>query len=123
MITFIKAQAASLMATIVDFSIYIILVEGFHAWYLAASIAGTISGGVANFMLGRKWVFRSTDRKIPVQAIKYMLVWGGNLLLVSGGVYALKQFGGVNYIAAKVVVSIVVGFSYNYLLQKRFVFK
>ena len=44
MVTFIKAQAASLAATIVDFAVTIILVEVFHCWYLAASVIGTISG-------------------------------------------------------------------------------
>ncbi|WP_026768397.1 GtrA family protein [Asinibacterium sp. OR53] len=123
MVTFIKAQAASLAATIVDFAVTIILVEVFHCWYLAASVIGTISGGVANFMLGRRWVFKATEKGIPMQAIKYLLVWTGNLVLVSGGVYVVTNYGRINYVLSKILVSIVIGATYNYLMQKRFVFK
>lgn len=123
MVTFIKAQAASLAATIVDFAVTIILVEVFRCWYLAASVTGTISGGVANFMLGRRWVFKATEKGIPMQAIKYLLVWTGNLVLVSGGVYVVTNYGRINYVLSKILVSIVIGSTYNYLMQKRFVFK
>ncbi len=123
MVTFIKAQAASLAATIVDFAVTIILVEVFHCWYLAASVIGTISGGVANFVLGRRWVFKATEKGIPIQAIKYLLVWMGNLVLVSGGVYVVTNYGRINYVLSKMLVSVVIGSTYNYLMQKRFVFK
>lgn len=123
MVTFIKAQAASLAATIVDFAVTIILVEVFHCWYLAASVIGTISGGVANFVLGRRWVFKATEKGIPIQAIKYLLVWMGNLVLVSGGVYVVTNYGRINYVLSKILVSVVIGSTYNYLMQKRFVFK
>lgn len=123
MVTFIKAQAASLPATIVDFAVTIILVEVFHCWYLAASVIGTISGGVANFVLGRRWVFKATEKGIPIQAIKYLLVWMGNLVLVSGGVYVVTNYGRINYVLSKMLVSVVIGSTYNYLMQKRFVFK
>jgi putative flippase GtrA len=75
MATFIKAQAASLTATIVDFTVTVLLKEVFHCWYLLASILGTVSGGVVNFMMNRSWVFRARDKKIHYQAIKYILVW------------------------------------------------
>ena len=123
MATFIKAQAASLAATIADFSITIILVEWFRCWYLAASVAGTVCGGIINFMLGRKWVFEAGEKGIPKQAVKYLLVWTGNMVLVSGGVYLFTHYGGLNYVLSKVIVSVIVGFTYNYLMQKNFVFK
>ena len=123
MVTFIKAQAASLAATIVDFAVTIILVEVFHGRYLAAKVIGTISGGVANFVLGRRWVFKATEKGIPIQAIKYLLVWMGNLVLVSGGVYVVTNYGRINYVLSKMLVSVVIGSTYNYLMQKRFVFK
>lgn len=121
--TFVKAQAASLAATIVDFAVFIILTELFRCWYLAASITGTISGGITNFLLGRVWVFDATQRKIPLQAFKYLLVWIGNLLLVSGGVFIVKEYIGLTPLMSKIIVSLIVGFTYNYLLQKKFVFK
>ena len=123
MVTFVKAQAASLAATIVDFSVFLILTEWLNCWYLAASITGTISGGVTNFLLGRIWVFDATEKKIPLQAFKYALVWTGNLILVSAGVFVVKEYAGLSPLASKIIVSLIVGFTYNYMLQKKFVFK
>ena len=123
MVTFVKAQAASLAATIVDFAVFILLTAGFNCWYLAASITGTISGGVTNFLLGRVWVFDATQGKIPKQAFKYVLVWTGNLLLVSGGVFVVTEYAQLTPLASKIIVSLIVGFTYNYMLQKKFVFK
>lgn len=123
MVTFVKAQAASLAATIVDFSVFIILTERLNCWYLAASITGTISGGITNFLLGRVWVFDATQGKVPKQAFKYILVWAGNLLLVSGGVFVVTEYAQLTPLASKIIVSLIVGFTYNYMLQKKFVFK
>jgi len=121
--TFFKAQAASLTATVVDFSVTVVLKEWLHCWYLLASILGTVSGGIVNFSMNRRWVFSVRHKKMYWQAIKYLMVWGGNLVLVSAGVFLLTHYGGLSYLVSKVAVSLVVGFFYNYTLQKRFVFK
>ncbi len=123
MITFAKAQAASLTATGVDFAVTIVLKECLHIGYLPASISGTVSGGVVNFLMNRSWVFRAHDGKIHFQAAKYIMVWIGNLLLVSGGMVVLTKYAGLNYIVSKIMVSVLVGVLYNYVLQKKFVFK
>ena len=123
MATFIKAQAASLTATGVDFAMTIVLKELLGVGYLLSSILGTISGGIANFMINRHWVFMANGRRIHHQAVKYILVWIGNLLLVSGGVFVLTRYVGFNYIVSKVTTSLMVGVFYNYVLQKKFVFK
>ncbi|GAC1440640.1 MAG: hypothetical protein NVSMB63_07310 [Sediminibacterium sp.] len=123
MVTFVKAQAAALAASLLDFSVTIVLVELFHAWYLAASIAGTVSGGIANFLLARIWVFNAREKMVHWQAVKFLLVWLGYLALISGGVYAVTNYGGISYVLSKILVSVILGISYNYVLQKRFVFK
>lgn len=123
MATFIKAQAASLTATAVDFALTIVLKEFLGVGYLLASILGTLSGGVVNFLVNRSWVFKAKEGRIHFQAAKYVMVWLGNLVLVSGGVLVLTRYGGINYIVSKVTTSLLVGVFYNYVLQKRFVFK
>jgi putative flippase GtrA len=123
MATFIKAQAASLTATAVDFGVTIFLKELLGCWYLLASVLGTMSGGIVNFSMNRSWVFSAKDKKIHFQAVKYLMVWLGNLVLVSGGVFLLTHYGKISYLVSKIAVSGMVGIFYNYALQKRFVFK
>ena len=122
MLTFIKAQASSLLASIFDFMTTIVSVQLFGVWYIAGSITGTIAGGWLNFTMGRRWVFKSGESKIYKQLIKYFIVWVGNLVLVTSGVFVLTRVVGLNYILSKLSVSLVVGSTYNYLMQKRFVF-
>ncbi|PSK95014.1 GtrA family protein [Taibaiella chishuiensis] len=123
MFTFLKAQVSSLLSTAVDFLITILLKELFGVWYLAASVTGTICGGITNFLLGRTWVFASKQKAAGPQALKYGLVWTGNLLLNAGGMYLFTDTFGFKYWISKVSVSLIVGIGYNYVLQKFFVFK
>lgn len=123
MATFIKAQAASLAATCFDFLTTIVLVNVFGWWYLAGSVTGTIAGGLLNFMIGRLWAFNAGEGKIEWQFIKYVLVWTGNLLLNAAGVFMITQYIGLSYVISKVITAVVVGIGYNYVLQKKFVFR
>jgi putative flippase GtrA len=123
MLTFIKAQAASLTASLVDFLTTILLVELLHCWYLWGTAAGTIAGGITYFLLGRTWVFSAAERKMLPQMVRYLLIWTGYLLLNAGAVFLITHYASVNYIFSKMGVSVLLGVSYNYGFQKYFVFK
>ena len=122
MSTFIKAQASSIIATLFDFLTTIVCKEFFYFWYVIASLLGTIVGGTTNFVLGRNWVFNRKEKKMPRQIVKYLIIWNGNLLLSTLGVFIVTHYLGLSYIISKIIVSVIVGVSYNYLLQKKFVF-
>ncbi len=123
MFTFLKAQASSLISTMVDFLVTVLLREVFQVWYLTASVTGTVCGGVTNFMLGRNWVFLSKEDEVEYQAVKYLIVWLGNLALNAGGTYVFTSVLGIEYWMSKILISLIVGIGYNYVLQKFFVFK
>lgn len=123
MIVFIKANLASLTASFFDYVITICLVSFLHMDVVLSSMTGTICGGVLYFIVGRNWVFASRNGKVHHQALRYSWVWAGNLLLNTAGMFLLTKRLKVQYIIAKVFVSLLVGFFYNYVLQKRYVFK
>lgn len=120
--TFARAQIASLVASIVDFWVTIILKEWLGFWYVSASATGTIAGGVTNFSMGRQWVFKSFNRQAEIQLFRYLLVWMGYLILTTSGVYLLTHYTPMTYLISKVIVSLFMAISYNYPLQKKFVF-
>ncbi|MGN8059552.1 MULTISPECIES: GtrA family protein [unclassified Pedobacter] len=122
MFTYLKAQASSLVASATDFGVTIIAANLFGWWYLAASITGTVTGGAVNFYVNRKWVFESESTAIKWQILKYILVWTGNLIIVTAGVFVLTHFFNLNYVLAKVLSSVLTGVSYNYIMQKQFIF-
>lgn len=123
MLTFLKAQGASMVASAVDFLVTIIAVELFGIWYVMGTIIGTVSGGVTHFTIGRTLVFNPTIKKVPTQIFKYFIAWNGSLLLNALGVFLVTQYLNVNYVISKILISILVGFSYNYIIQKKYVFK
>ncbi|GGE65450.1 putative flippase GtrA [Pedobacter psychrotolerans] len=122
MLRYLKAQASSLMASLADFAVTLAAVKLLGLWYLAGSITGTIVGGMINFYINRNWVFNANTKALKWQVLKYILVWLGNLALVTTGVYLLTNFYHLNYMRSKVLVSIIVGISYNYIMQKQFIF-
>jgi putative flippase GtrA len=123
MMTVAKAQVASLVASLIDFATSIFLARVVGWWYLAASITGTVVGGIVNFTINRHWVFEAREKRVATQAFKYIVVWVGNLLLNAAGVYLITHYMKVNFVISKIIVSLLVGFFYNYLLQKKVVFK
>jgi putative flippase GtrA len=122
MATFVKAQASSLIASLFDFLTTVVCKEFFYLWYVVANIIGTIVGGATNFVLGRVWVFHKKEKSAPKQILKYILVWSGNAFLNTAGVFLVTHYIGLSYIISKIIVSFLVGISYNYVLQKKFVF-
>ncbi|HEX8279250.1 MAG TPA: GtrA family protein [Segetibacter sp.] len=123
MITFLKANISSSIASFFDYLVTIFLVSFFKVDVVIASTTGTVCGGVLNFLVGRNWVFQSRQKKANEQAARYGLVWVGNLMLNTSGMYLLTKLLKVHYVPAKFIVSFVVGICYNYTLQKKFVFK
>lgn len=122
--TFLKAQASSLSASFVDYTTMLLLVEVGAMWDIPASIIGTIAGGITNFFIGRFWVFEASEKAVKGQAFKYAMVWCGNFLLNAWGFYLMRRFAtDIDYRISKILVSITIGFSYNYFLQKRFVYR
>lgn len=119
----LKAQAASAAGTAVDFLVTIACVEVLHSWYLPATVLGNVAGGMANFYLGRHYVFNAPHQRAQAQGVRYFMVWLGSMLLNAAGVYLFTQLLHVNYVHSKVVVSLLVGVGFNYFLQLYFVFK
>lgn len=126
MLTFLKAQLAAIAGSAVDFLIYALMVQltgNSPAMVSLATAEGAVSGGVINFLIARKWVFNEGQHKKRVQVARYILVWVGSILLNSLGMYLFTYFTTLNYMLARILVSVLVGVLYNYFLQKRFVFK
>jgi putative flippase GtrA len=120
---FFKLQAASVLGSIIDYCSTILGVEILHVWYLAASISGNLLGGCLQFLLNRTWVFPNIEANPRIQALKFTLVFLSNILLSAFAVYILTACYHLNYLLSKTVVSVLLGVSYNYFMQKKFVFR
>jgi len=123
MITFVKTQIALIAGSVADFGLTFFLVGILHVPYVAGNLGGNIAGAGMQFILCRGWVFRARGNGIRSQVFKFVLVYAGNLLLSAAGIYFFTHFFGINYMVSKLITSVTLGLSYNYLLQKQFVFQ
>jgi len=119
---FIRVQVASILGSAADYAATILLTEIFRCPYLISNFLGNILGGTAQFNLCRHWAFKNVEGRMPVQATRFIIAFAGNLVLSAAGIYLMTRFLGLNYIVSKTITSIGLGVSYNYWIQKKYVF-
>lgn len=129
---YLKAQGSSLIASAIDFTVFNlcdVLLKHYsllpsNTRVVTSNMVGNISGGIINFLTNRNLVFSGANKEASrKQGMKYAYVWTGNLLLNAGGIYVLNEILGLDKNISKLIVSLFLGLTYNYLLQKNFVFK
>lgn len=135
--TFVKALLSSQIASLVDIIVTFLLVNLFGLYYVVSTFTGSVAGGIFNCILNYEWTFDFPDCPKRNIAVKYFIVWIGNLLLNTYGTYLLTEwvkdmswvkevetFAYTNvFMIPKVIVAVLVGVFWNYMLQKYFVFR
>jgi putative flippase GtrA len=121
-LTFSKAAIAALAATVVDFGTLTIWVEVLHQFYPIGVALGAAFGAITNFSLNRHWAFDAAHAPVGKQAVRYGIVSLGSLCLNTGGVWLVTEKLHLFYMISKIVVALMVGFLFNYPLQRRFVY-
>ena len=118
-----RSQLVAGLATVVDFGTLIFCVEVLRIWYGLGTILGAVSGATTSFWLGRVWSFNATQEHAHLQAVRYVFVSAGSLLLNFGGVVALTELAHLKYWVSKAIVALAVGLMYNFTLHRLFVFR
>ncbi len=121
--SFFRYNIVAIIATSIDFLVFILLTEALQLWYLFSAIVGAVLGGITAFVLERNWTFMKSDGKLSCQSVKYFMVWLASIFLNITGLYIMVEYAACRYIFSKVVVAIVVGIGFNFLTHKYFVFK
>ncbi len=121
LVTFVRANIASLSATAVDYVILIISHSFFHLRLPGAITIGVIADGITFFSIAHGWAFGPTGRTVGSEGIRYFPVWLGCLALNAFGTIYLSQFL-TPYFIARVTTSLLVFFVWNYPLYRFWVF-
>jgi putative flippase GtrA len=117
-----RHQIGSLVATAVDFGTMIAFVELLGISAVRATALGAALGGIANFSLGRTWIFRHQSGRLGGQAARYALVSAAGAGWNALGETVVHDRAHIQYIVARALVSIVVSLLWNYPMQREFVF-
>ena len=111
-------------ATGTDFLTLLFCKEVLGVYYVLATFIGACFGATVAFFLGRNWTFFNKEGHISSQSIKFLVVVGGSILLNTFGEYFftdIVQIG--HYMFARVVTAVTVGITYNFPMQRYFVFR
>lgn len=121
LITFLRANISSLIATAVDYIILIISYKLFHIGLESATILGVVLGGLTFFLLAHGWVFDASGRSIRSEGIRFFFVWSGSLILNVISTIIIAKLP-IPYYIARVLGSILVFIFWNYPLNKFWAF-
>jgi len=121
--SFYRSQFASIVATAADFLVTIIFTEIITLFYAFSSAIGNLVGAIISFLLGRNWAFNSKEDKVEWQAIRYGITSFMSMGINTVGVYWVTENFEISYIISKIIVAILVGMTFNFLMFRYFVFK
>ncbi|MDR2409797.1 MAG: GtrA family protein [Bacteroidales bacterium] len=134
---FLRAQLSSQLASITDFLVTILLAKLLGIYYVYATFIGSVCGGITNCIVNYKWTFKAIGIKKRYVAFKYLMVWFGSIFLNTSGTYLMTEllkkiiwldkllghlFDDI-FIVSKIVVSLLVGYLWNYNMQRLFVYR
>jgi putative flippase GtrA len=120
---FVRHQAASVVATVVDFGTMVALVELARLDPAVATLVGATFGAVVNFTMNRHVTFERAGDTLGPQAARYAVVSAA-----SAGLNALLEYFGTHvvaapYLAVRIVVAVAVSVLWNYPMHRSFVFR
>lgn len=136
--TFLRSAVSSQASGWVDFIVGFVMfywIFNQHLSWLATGI-GVVAGGIVNCIICYKFTFRAENCSWQAVVVKYALVWIGNLILNSGGTellyillkkwHVLEDLGFKTagyYSTARLVMSLLVSWFWNFILQRNFVYR
>lgn len=134
---FLRAQFTSQISSATDFLSTSAFAFLLNMYYPIATFLGCVLGGIVNFTFNYRWSFKATGVKKRHVILKFFMVWSVSLFLNTSGTVALTEwikrytnlshfFGLVDddiFILVKAFVSLLVGFGWNYTMNKYFVYR
>jgi putative flippase GtrA len=121
LITLLRFELASLVATAVDLGFFTAAVRlGLDP--IAATPLGALCGAITNFTINRQVTFRAGGGRVSRQAVRYLLVSAASLGLNTLGEALFYGVLHLHYLLARIISGAAVGLLWNYPLHRWFVF-
>ena len=134
--TFLRSIASSQAASWVDMLLGFALFAWVNLAPWLATAAGAVAGGVVNCIINYRFTFHASECDWRAVIVKYTMVWTGSVALNSLGTealyYALSNWHWLEnigfrpdgyYAAARLSVSLIVSWCWNFVLQRYFVYR
>lgn len=119
----LKVGCSGVVATFVDLTVLLALVELFHVSVVFAVFVAATSGAVSSFLVNKYWAFGDKAPISAVQVLSFAGVALGSAFGVSAVVQVLSVQLGLPYLIAKGVGALLLFAFWTYPVQSRVVFK
>lgn len=140
--TFLRSIVSSQAGSWVDlgsrmlfYSLIFVGMDPFYRSNISVAI-GAVLGGVVNCIINYKFTFHADGQSVKAVSVKYFMVWIGSLLLNMYGTtflarplskwHLLQSWGFTEdgiFATSTLIVSLLVSWFWNFLLQRRFVYR
>jgi putative flippase GtrA len=121
----VKFMFVGSVAFVTDFGTYTTLTRVFvelQPYYVIVSICTSFLAMLVAYFLNHNWTFRQTDKPSVVVASRYFIVTTSGLVLQNGLLAGLVELLGWHDLVAKFSAVVVVGFAWNFVLSRNWVF-
>jgi phosphatidylglycerophosphate synthase/putative flippase GtrA len=118
-----RAWVASVIATVVDYGTFTVLVELAGVYTGSSRALGALLGAITNFTVNKLWTFRTQSDSVWHEVPRYAAISLTSLLLNTLGVVLLTDGLRWNPLVAAALVGILVGVGWNLPLHRYFVFR
>jgi putative flippase GtrA len=112
-----------MLSALIDFSVMVLAVQRMGLTPVEATAMGATVGAVTNFTMGRAWVFRRRWGGLSSQAVRYAAVAAASATWNTLGEHLVHNVLHVQYVMARILVAIAVSLTWNFPMQRRFVFR
>jgi putative flippase GtrA len=92
-----------------DIALLWLLVERAGMGKIAAAVLAFVIANSLHYGFGRSWIFRGTDRALASGYFYFLVNAGIGLVITIGLFAAMIRWTSVNYLVARVLVSVVAG--------------
>ncbi len=127
-----SSQSSGILDMLTGFALFSLL--DLPVWFSTA--IGAVAGGILNCVLNYRFTFRASNCSWKAVIVKYIMIWCGSMFLNSGGTealyYVLSRWHWLDtigfkpdgyYAAARLTVSILVSWFWNFVMQRYFVYR
>ncbi|MDR0866654.1 MAG: GtrA family protein [Candidatus Symbiothrix sp.] len=117
LIQFIRYFFVGGIAAIVNFLFLFIFTDIFNLYYLLSNVLAFIFGLITNYVLSKKFVFRTDVGNKKIEFLTYGLIGVIGLIFDTGLLYFFTSITGLYYLVSKILSTVIV-FIWNFTARK-----
>jgi putative flippase GtrA len=111
----VRNTVVSCFVFAIDLALLWVLVQSGGINTLLAATVAFIAANVLHYVLGRRWIFRGTERAVGAGLVYFLINAGIGLAITMALYAAILELTSIHYLVARAIVSVFGGLTVFYL--------